>query len=53
VQFPKVDDYAIYNADGARIKVMRNTNEVNLDEFKKGTYYIVSSSDESYSVTLK
>jgi len=46
-------DFAIYNASGQRMRVYRNTNQVEVGEFTPGIYYIVTDDKESYKLIIQ
>lgn len=46
VQFNKRVDIALFNATGKRIKVVRNTNKLAVDELQAGVYYLQTEDRE-------
>lgn len=46
VQFNKIADIALFDSTGKRVKVLRNTNEIDVSHLEKGVYYIQTSTLE-------
>lgn len=49
----KITDVAIYDATGNLIKVVRNTNEVDVSQFSAGVYFIRNSDNLTKKVIIK
>ena len=50
---PYVSDIAIYNDEYQRIKVERNTNQINVGAMDNGVYYVVTGNDEVYKLIIE
>ncbi|MEO0338429.1 MAG: alkaline phosphatase PhoX [Bacteroidota bacterium] len=49
----EVTDFAIYNMNGQRLKVFRNTNQANVADLTPGTYLIVTAKKQSYKIVVQ
>jgi secreted PhoX family phosphatase len=53
LSLPYTSDIAIYNSDYKRIKVERNTNQINVGSMKAGTYFIQSEKEDLYKLIIE
>lgn len=53
VYLSKTTDFAVYNANGQRLKVYRNANHADMANFAAGTYYIITADKESYKIIVQ
>lgn len=49
----KTTDFALYNSNGQRLRVYRNTNTADLGNFQSGVYYIVTAENVSYKIVVQ
>ncbi len=46
-------DFALYNSEGRRIRVYRNTNEADVSDLSTGVYFIITSDKRSFKLLVK
>jgi secreted PhoX family phosphatase len=46
-------DFAIYSAEGKRVKVARGKNQIDVSDLDAGVYYILTSDHESYKLIVQ
>ncbi len=53
IYLSKSQDFAIYNAEGSRIRVLRNTNRADLSELPSGVYYVKAEAGEIAKIVVQ
>lgn len=49
----EITDFAIYNLNGQRVKVYRNTQQADVSDLAPGTYFILTEDQESYKFIVQ
>jgi hypothetical protein len=49
----EITDFAIYNLNGQRVKVYRNTQQADVSDLAPGTYFILTENQESYKFIVQ
>lgn len=53
VYLSETTDFAIYNAEGKRVKVLRSDNKADVSDLNPGIYYIITLNNESYKLIVQ
>ena len=53
VYISETTDFAIYNMNGQRMRVFRNTNRADVSDLPSGPYFILTSNNESYKLIIE
>jgi secreted PhoX family phosphatase len=53
VYISEATDFAIYNMQGQRMKVYRNSNHADVSDLPSGSYFILTSNNQSYKLIVE
>jgi secreted PhoX family phosphatase len=53
ILFEERSDYALYNDEGKRMKVYRDTKQINVGELTAGNYFFLNANDEMFELTIQ
>ncbi len=53
IKLPIKSDVAIYDSEGKRVKVIRKTDTVRMDNLERGDYYVRNAQDKVFKFTLQ